>query len=95
MSPEASEITAKQEALGTTVTDLVRIVGKLDKKIDTGFNKLASDIASIKVDTLYTKQQLDELQADTLNTKQRLDELQADNAEMKAILKLILSRLSQ
>ena len=37
MALEASKIEAKQEALDTTVTDLVRIVGKLDKKIDAGF----------------------------------------------------------
>lgn len=61
MPLEVSKIEAKQEALDVTVTDLVRIVGKLDKKLDSGFNKLAADIASVKVDTLSTKQQLDEL----------------------------------
>ncbi|MFK0569942.1 hypothetical protein [Endozoicomonas sp.] len=61
MPSEVSKIEARQEALGTTVTDLVRIVGKLDRKVDKGFNNLASDIASVKVGTLSTKQQIEEI----------------------------------
>lgn len=78
MGAEANDLKVKQEALDTTVTDLVRIVGRLDKKADAGFNKLAFDVASVK--------------ADTMSLKQKLDEMQSENIQIKETLNLILSK---
>ena len=79
MGAEANDLKVKQEALDTTVTDLVRIVGRLDKKVDAGFNKLAFDVASVKVDTM--------------SLRQRLDEMHSENTQIKETLNLILSKL--
>ena len=61
MSLEASKIEAKQESLDTTVTDLVRIVGKLDKKIDEYQQENRKAISELKSDNSEIKAMLQAL----------------------------------
>lgn len=90
MGLEASKFEARQAALDTTVTDLVRIVGKLDKKIDTGFKE-----QGIRLDSLETRMESVETRIGSLET--RIDsfevELKSDIAELKSMLTVIASKL--
>ena len=61
MSLEASKIETKQEILDATVTDLVRIVGKLDKKIDDYQQENREAISGLKADNADIKKMLQTL----------------------------------
>ena len=56
MSLESSKIAAKQESLDTTVTDLARIVGKLDQKMDDYQQENRKAISELKSDNAEIKQ---------------------------------------
>lgn len=61
MSLESSKIEVKQESLDTTVTDLVRIIGKLDKKIDDYQQENRKAITELKSDNAEIKAMLQTL----------------------------------
>ncbi|WP_252180267.1 hypothetical protein [Endozoicomonas sp. 4G] len=97
---------ARQECIDTTVTDLVRIFGKLDKKIDDyqGENRrafsvltvnvaaLQSDVVELKADVNTLKSDVAELKSDVTTLKSDVAELKSDNAEIKTMLKTLISR---
>ncbi len=89
MPSEVSEIEARQDALGSTVTDLVRIVGKLDNKIDAGFKsqEARADGLESRIDKVEAR--IDKMEAEL---KYDISELKNDISELKSILLTVLSR---